>query len=363
MKKIILCAICCSIFFYGCGFFESGSSIKGKVVDIISGKPIEGITIMASTKTDIEEDKKYEQITTQTDNNGEFHLKGLSSSYKYTIYTKKEGYSTDAVKDVAPPEKGKTKILEKPFKITNDPIVAWFDRVDVGSGSGRAQCSYGGGLLKVYYDKSEKVRNFIPNYIIDSISFDDVNNNLCLYAGVSYDRRSFYMGFLRNAWFKIKAENLDGWVMSKDISTDYYGFKYNYEKKWAYFPKGPEIICYNTPYDKAKGVKSGMCFWGGKHEIFKIKDGWVNLHKPDRRDGFWAPKKLIEKIEAEPAKPWNGKIISDKAYVYIEPNSDAKTVGNLNINDQVSVLEKIDGEKYTGFKSINYSLSKKLCGN
>ena len=111
---ITFCAICISFFFYGCGFFESDSSIKGQVIDIFSGEPIKNITIIAVTKTNIEEDKKFERITAKSDNNGEFYLKGLSSSYIYTIYNQKQGSTTDTLKGIEPPEEGKTRILDKP---------------------------------------------------------------------------------------------------------------------------------------------------------------------------------------------------------------------------------------------------------
>ena len=108
------------ICFSGCDFALSGSKIKGKVVDSITNLPLSDITVIATTKINIEEDKKYERKTASTKRNGEFIIKGLSSKYRYRIKTLKEGYSI-AEATARPPENGQTRIIDKTFRITKDP--------------------------------------------------------------------------------------------------------------------------------------------------------------------------------------------------------------------------------------------------
>lgn len=244
----------------------------------------------------------------------------------------------------------------------NDPILGWFDEVKTNVPSGSCQCAMGGAVIRYRYDKKAKLQAFIPKSLIDNISFDDINNNFCFSAGVTHKDKRFYMIILRDGWFKTKVNDKTGWIYSKSMKADYYGFRHNYEKKWATFVK-EEITCYETPSHKAEGVKSGMCFWGGRREIFEIKDAWVNLHKPNRSYGFWAPKsKIVKKIETEKAKPWYGEITDDKAYVYIEPDNNSKRLITLKRGDRVLLLEKTkEGKRYTGYKNIDYKLVDAIC--
>lgn len=134
-KKNILHLFLAMLFFsflIGC---SSGSSAKGSVEDKVTGQPINGASIDAETKTNIEEDKKFERIGALSDDSGNFKLKGLSPRYSYKIKVYKEGYSTLSA-FLSPPEKGQTKLL-KPFylieikpingyvvdKFTKEPIV------------------------------------------------------------------------------------------------------------------------------------------------------------------------------------------------------------------------------------------------
>lgn len=87
------------------------SSISGNVEDEFLSSPISGVKITASTSTDILEDKKFEKVTTKTDNEGKFVISGLSSKYSYTIIAEKEGYLSNWQNNISPPEEGKTKLL------------------------------------------------------------------------------------------------------------------------------------------------------------------------------------------------------------------------------------------------------------
>jgi hypothetical protein len=103
-----------------CGCNRS-SKISGMVINPIDGKTISKATIIATTTTNIREDKKYEKSTATTNSQGEFLLKGLSKKYKYTLTVKKDGYSSYSLSRVGVPEKGQTKMLDKPFKIIKEP--------------------------------------------------------------------------------------------------------------------------------------------------------------------------------------------------------------------------------------------------
>jgi len=106
---------------FSCSDGLSGSKAKGRVVDMITGQHLTNVSITAVTKTDIEEDKKFEQQSTKTDANGNFHLKGLSPKYSYILTATKEGYSIAELR-FSPPEEGQTKLFEKPFEITKVPL-------------------------------------------------------------------------------------------------------------------------------------------------------------------------------------------------------------------------------------------------
>lgn len=123
MKKIgailmigLLLTLC-----FSCIIESDGSKAKGKVVDMITGQPLSNAIITASTKTNIEEDKKFEQKSAKSDANGDFLVKGLSEKYTYSFTATKEGYSIASKSHFSPPEKGQTKLFEEPFKIVKVP--------------------------------------------------------------------------------------------------------------------------------------------------------------------------------------------------------------------------------------------------
>lgn len=117
---VIMFIFMTSLFSIGCDFLSSGSKVKGIVTDLLTGSPISDVNILAITKTDIEEDKKFEKRTASTNASGEFTIKGLSPKYDYTITATKPGFSiVETI--LTPPEKGKTKLLDNPLQIIQDP--------------------------------------------------------------------------------------------------------------------------------------------------------------------------------------------------------------------------------------------------
>jgi len=110
--------------YYLCAIFllmvlGCGSKISGKVEDKQTGKPIQSVKIIASMKTNIAEDKKYERQEAISRADGTFLIKGLSPKYSYTIRAEKNDYFSirEAHIRATPPEKGKTKILDRPLKL------------------------------------------------------------------------------------------------------------------------------------------------------------------------------------------------------------------------------------------------------
>src|SRR3990172_7236181 len=91
----------------------SASGVTGVVGDAFSHTPISGATITAHMTTDIVEHKKYERISTVSNHNGSFTLRGLSPKYGYKILASKNGYFSmnGAESYCQPPEAGQTRIL------------------------------------------------------------------------------------------------------------------------------------------------------------------------------------------------------------------------------------------------------------
>lgn len=104
-------------FVSGC---SDNSKLQGSVVDAISKSPIKGVTIIATTKTDIQEDKKYEIRTSSTNSQGQFVLKGLSPKYSYEVTAQKDSYASDSI-NITPEAENKTKIIERPLLICPIP--------------------------------------------------------------------------------------------------------------------------------------------------------------------------------------------------------------------------------------------------
>jgi len=117
MNRILLQSIV--LFFLAIMFCGCGSNVKGKVYEKFTGKPIQSAIVVATMKTNIAEDKRYEFRKATTDSKGEFKISGLSPKYSYTIKVSKSGYFSlgDSNFYFTPPEKGKTRIIEKPLKL------------------------------------------------------------------------------------------------------------------------------------------------------------------------------------------------------------------------------------------------------
>ncbi len=111
--RLVMMMIFLLFYLTGC---SKGSNAKGQVEDKFTGVSLPDVSITATTKTDIEEDKKYERITAKTNADGFFHLKGLSPKYSYSIEAKKANYTNDTTY-LRPPEEGKTKLLNKSLKM------------------------------------------------------------------------------------------------------------------------------------------------------------------------------------------------------------------------------------------------------
>lgn len=106
-------------------FINCGSSITGEVTEMYSNEPIQDATVMASTSTNIAEDKKYERKSAKTDASGKFTIKGVSPKYNYRIEALKDGYFTTeaGIARIQPPEGGKTRIINRPLALIKKQMV------------------------------------------------------------------------------------------------------------------------------------------------------------------------------------------------------------------------------------------------
>jgi hypothetical protein len=67
------------------------TGVKGKVVDAITGIPVSGAAIEATTVTNREDEQKYKLVKTKTSQDGSFFLKGLPNK-NYNLLINKDGY-------------------------------------------------------------------------------------------------------------------------------------------------------------------------------------------------------------------------------------------------------------------------------
>lgn len=87
---------------------------KGTVMDVLTQKPIGGIKIVAVTDTNIESEQTYRNVTTTTDSDGSFTVKGIRKKH-YQLTFNKEGY-TSAGSGVSIPEKSNA-LIQEPIKM------------------------------------------------------------------------------------------------------------------------------------------------------------------------------------------------------------------------------------------------------
>jgi len=104
------------IFHVDCTAARENTKIKGTFVDAITGKPMSNISVTATMRTNILEDKIYEKNTTKTNVKGEFLLQGLSHRYDYTILTNTTGYIAEEY-GVSNLPRDKTFVIERPLKM------------------------------------------------------------------------------------------------------------------------------------------------------------------------------------------------------------------------------------------------------
>ena len=370
MQKVISIFVATSLLILFCANYTMAFSIHKKI-DLshvegdLQGKRIEGWTIDRNDNNKIQIlDSKYNKdeatvyiSLTAIDLNSESGISGkLRLSYEYAA----DDWNLLESKPikVSRLERSEVKRIKKeilnPF--ISDQVLGWFDEVKTNVGDSYVYCGMGGKSLKYRYDTKIELQSFIPKSIINNISFDEINNYFCLCAGVTDKDKRFYMLLVKDAWYKTTINEVSGWVYSKDLKADYYGFRDNYEKKWATFVK--ESI---DGYEKPNGSKNGSSFRGGKREIYETTEGWVNINEPIRV-GYWVPKSKVIKIEMEEAIPWYGVVTSSTAYIYSEPNKNSKKIAKKKKGEQVLLLKvAIVGDKFTGYKEINYKTVEAIC--
>lgn len=87
MKKFLVFTFIFSVFFAGIACSEPLGSAKGKVINVLTAKPVEGASITATTQSDIENEQRYIKVTTKTRKDGSFEIKGLrGKSYNIIVY-------------------------------------------------------------------------------------------------------------------------------------------------------------------------------------------------------------------------------------------------------------------------------------
>ncbi len=238
----------------------------------------------------------------------------------------------------------------------------WFDDVAIETkGSGRAECAYGHATLKKLYSIKPVIRSYIPKYIID-ITCDRFNFNIfCVSAGVTYySHHSFFMHIISDIWLKCKKYSNTGWISSKWVKANFYGFKVNHERRYAIFKlrRNKDRIEY---YDAPNGKSIGFMVpreSDSKLLIVEEKEGWVRT----RQDIWFRMTKEFGRIDIEPAIPWEGEIIAQDTIMYSEPNDNSNHLMKLQRGEKVIVISMGHGKKHYCYKSVNNKkLREALC--
>lgn len=73
-------------------FGVSLGGIKGKVLNSITGKPIEGVYIQATAESNLENEQKYLRVNTKTDRSGSFVIKGIRGKMYILTISIPQGY-------------------------------------------------------------------------------------------------------------------------------------------------------------------------------------------------------------------------------------------------------------------------------
>jgi hypothetical protein len=104
------------------------TGVKGKVIDAITGKPVSGAKIIATTRTNLENEQKFRKVITKTDKSGTFCVKGLAGM-SYSLDITRDGYiygdigrgGTSIIisygKEVVSTPHESNYLLEKPFRL------------------------------------------------------------------------------------------------------------------------------------------------------------------------------------------------------------------------------------------------------
>lgn len=87
---------------------------KGNVRNVLTGQPVAGAQVTATTSTDIESEQRYKQVVTKTAADGSFVVKGLRGK-SYSIRVTKDGF-VPAASYAQIPAKSKI-LLDKPIAL------------------------------------------------------------------------------------------------------------------------------------------------------------------------------------------------------------------------------------------------------
>lgn len=115
MNRIIKVNFKLTLFLLTVTFFAVGCTklvkVEGcKVTDIVTGKAIEGVSVIASASSDLKSEQKYLHFETMTDRNGMFDIKGLPGK-NYSLSLEKDGYQIKNNNSIRISEEG-TKICQ-----------------------------------------------------------------------------------------------------------------------------------------------------------------------------------------------------------------------------------------------------------
>lgn len=114
MKLVLIVALLASC--------AKSAAVSGKVVRGFDGAPVAGATVTAKTKTDIQEEKKFETLVTKTNEKGEFHLATSLADRKYEVTIEHADYFNEDSK-LQFPALDQTKDLPEPVKLVRLPTL------------------------------------------------------------------------------------------------------------------------------------------------------------------------------------------------------------------------------------------------
>lgn len=120
ISKILAALIVCVPMVCGVAHAAKVGGIKGKVIDTLNGKPVAGVTVVATTETNIESEMKYARVITKTGKDGSFVINGIRNK-RYVINVSKPGYfryGTDAAAVEEVPNES-NKVIREPIPISS----------------------------------------------------------------------------------------------------------------------------------------------------------------------------------------------------------------------------------------------------